>query len=69
MFWFYSIVAYSNGIKQTKWTHVHIHTDVVQNDCNNCSRLSWFYYLIDKNEDYRVGKAMIPLKDVFSEYI
>ena len=50
-------------------THICIHTDVVQNDTNYCPGLSWLYYLMAKYEDYRVGKAMIPLKDVFSEYI
>ena len=69
MVWLYSIVTYNNGIKQIKWTHVYIHTDVVQSDSNNCPGLSWLYYLMAKYEDCRVGIVMIPLKDVFSEYI
>ena len=50
-------------------TYIYIHTDMVQNDYNNCPRLSWLYYLMAMYEDCRVGKAMIPLKDVFSEYV
>ena len=52
---FHCCIQQWNKTKQMN-THTHIHTDVVQNDCNDCPRLSRLYYIMASTKTVELGK-------------